>query len=585
MDIFVLKALVDDLQQRLQGAVVSKVFQIGADDVLLRLWRRHDWRLLMSTHALLPRLHLTTERFQNPPQPPRFAAFLRAQLQRTRLHQITVQPYERLVRLTWEYQDAPPLTLIHELLGTQSNVILVDAHGRVREALKRVSPYAAHHRAILPGQPYQPPGMAPQRLRLSDLTYSHLETLHRQQALDVPHLQHLLIGVSAVMVTELVHRSQGAPRACWQLLCQLRQDYDNAALTLTVSTMPDGTRHVSALPLTYGAIAFETFDSAQDAVAAVYQPALQMTRANTLRLQLQTTVRQRQQKLRKKIANLEDDHNTLQTYLPYQRYGTLLLSQQVHRGAPSVSVVDYYSPDQPLMTIPLDPRLSLIDNAERYFKKYRKAKRGLEKVAALLTQCRAEEQYLAGVAEHIMQANDEPRLQALATQLHGGSQPTRQQSRPSTRAQSAPAAPYRLFTAHDGAKLYCGKNDRGNAALLRHIARPDDLWFHAHGHAGAHVLLQAQPHQHIPQHTLIDAASLAAYYSKGNQATAVEVIYTQAKHVHTFRGARPGQVRVTIYRTLEVAPRLPSSWTHTEVQPPPQPVRVRTHALHKDRLS
>src|SRR5688572_26328345 len=102
MDIFTLKALVDDLQPRLAGAVVSKVFQMSADDLLLRLWRQHDLRLLLSTHPMFARLHLTAMRFENPQRPPRFAAYLRAHLQHARLLSLTVQPYDRIVSFIWE---------------------------------------------------------------------------------------------------------------------------------------------------------------------------------------------------------------------------------------------------------------------------------------------------------------------------------------------------------------------------------------------------------------------------------------------------------------------------------------------------
>jgi predicted ribosome quality control (RQC) complex YloA/Tae2 family protein len=107
--------------------------------------------------------------------------------------------------------------------------------------------------------------------------------------------------------------------------------------------------------------------------------------------------------------------------------------------------------------------------------------------------------------------------------------------------------------------LYCGKNHQGNDALLRQLAHPDDLWFHAHGHAGAHVLLKVQSQQTVPPQMLIEAASIAAYYSKAKTSAAVEVIYTQAKNVRKFRGARPGQVQVITYQTLEVIPQPPTA--------------------------
>jgi len=241
--------------------------------------------------------------------------------------------------------------------------------------------------------------------------------------------------------------------------------------------------------------------------------------------------------------------------LPYQRYGTLLVTQRVPRGATSTTVVDYYSPEQTLVTIPLDPRLSLHDNAQVYFKKSRKAQHGLVKVQELLTQCVAEERYLEGVAQQIEQAEDWETLEAVAVEL--GASP----SHPGTQRRVAvpiPAAlPYRTFVLRDNSTVYCGKNNQGNDVLLRQVATSEDIWLHAHQQAGAHVVLKARPHQEVAHQTLLQAAALAAFYSKGKEAASVEVIYTRAKYVRKFRGARPGQVQVTEYRTVAVAPQLP----------------------------
>src|SRR5262249_55623416 len=154
------------------GAVVSKVFQMSPDDLLLRLWRQQDLRLLLSVQTSWPRLHLTTMRFRNPTRLPRFAAFLRAHLTRVRLYDITVQPYDRVVSLCWERpgEPRPVLRLVHELREQQGNITLVDGQDVILDALKHVSGAGAQHRAVLPGQPYQPVPLPPHRRLLSDLT-------------------------------------------------------------------------------------------------------------------------------------------------------------------------------------------------------------------------------------------------------------------------------------------------------------------------------------------------------------------------------------------------------------------------------
>jgi predicted ribosome quality control (RQC) complex YloA/Tae2 family protein len=557
MDIFVLKALVDALRQHLCGAVVSKVFQISPDDLLLRLWRHQDRRLLLSTQAAEPRLYLTTVRFHNPPHPPRFAAFLRAHLAQVRLCDITVQPYERVVSLWWQRpgESVPALCLIHALQGQQANIMLVDTHGVILEALKHVPAESPARRPILPGQPYQPLSLPPQRFLVSDLTIDALQQLQAQGLFDATHLQRLVVGLAPMCAMELVHRSQGNPRVCWELLQGLRQQYEQGTLTLSLCTTRTGARHLSALPLTHCAGTITAVPSAQDAVTALYEPRLRTRESSDLRNTVQRTVQQRLDKLRRKMANLTQDRGKLESYLPYQRYGTLLVAQHLPRGATSATVVDYYSPDQTLVTIPLDPRLSLHDNAQIYFKKSRKAQRGLVQVQELLAQCAAEERHLEDVAHQIEQAEDWESLEALALELGTlPSQPVMQQRV----AVAAPAVlPYRTFVLRDSSTVYCGKNHQGNEILLRQVATPEDIWLHAHRQAGAHVVLKVPPHQEVAPQTLLQAAALAAFYSKGKAAASVEVIYTRAKYVRKFRGARPGQVQVTEYRTVDVAPQLP----------------------------
>jgi predicted ribosome quality control (RQC) complex YloA/Tae2 family protein len=557
MDIFVLKALVDELRQRLCGTVVSKVFQMSPDDLLLRLWRHQDLRLLLSTQTAEPRLHLTTARFRNPPQPLRFAAFLRAHLTQVRLCDITVQPYERVVSFGWERpgEPVPALRLLHTLQGQQANIILLDTHGIILDALKYVPVQSPSRPSILPGQLYQPLPLPPQRCLVSDLTVEALQQLQAQGIFDATHLQRLVVGLAPVCAMELVHRSQGEPQVGWELLQELRQHYEQGTLTLSLCTTPEGVKHLSALPLTHCAGTITDVPSVQDAVAALYEPCLGDTMLARLRSTVQKTVRQRLHKLHHKMTNLAQDHRKLESYLPYQRYGTLLVTQRVPRGATSTTVVDYYSPEQTLVTIPLDPRLSLHDNAQVYFKKSRKAQHGLVKVQELLTQCVAEERYLEGVAQQIEQAEDWETLETVAVEL--GASP----SHPGTPRRVAvpiPAAlPYRTFVLRDNSTVYCGKNNQGNDVLLRQVATSEDIWLHAHQQAGAHVVLKARPHQEIAHQTLLQAAALAAFYSKGKEAASVEVIYTRAKYVRKFRGARPGQVQVTEYRTVAVAPQLP----------------------------
>jgi predicted ribosome quality control (RQC) complex YloA/Tae2 family protein len=460
-----------------------------------------------------------------------------------------------VVSLVWERPDAPSLTLWHELGGARANLILVDAAGIIVDALQRVSATATQPRAVLPGCPYHAVLPPAPRVALSALTREHLDHLHQQGQFDASHLQRLIVGLSPVLAAELLHRSHGEPLACWELLQHLRHHYEQQTLSLTLCTLANGSRHLSVLPLTHAATAIEQVTDVQAAADALYQPLMDTAWLDTARRAAQKSVRQRQQKLRKKIDNLQGDYHKLQEYLSYQHYGTLLVAQRLPRGATSATVVDYYRAEPEPITIPLDPRLSAQDNAQLYFKKYRKAKHGMEKVRALLHQCTMEAQYLEELARQVDTAEDWHALASLDGERDAPLRP-KQQGRERPQA----ASPlYRRFTSREGLTLYCGKSQQGNDALLRQLANSEDLWFHAYRQAGAHVLLKVPLHRDVTPQTLAEAAALAAFYSKGKDANAVEVMYTQAKHVRKFRGARPGQVQVATYHTIEVAPRLPDA--------------------------
>ena len=558
MDIFVLKAFVDELARCLPGSRVSKVFQLSPDDLLLRLWRHRDQRLLLSIHPTWQRLHLSAERFEAPPRPPRFAALLRARLRRARLQSVEVQPYERVVTFTWQQagEAAPSLRLIHELQGSQANVLLVDAEGVIIDALKHVAAPTPQSRPALPGAPYAPRAVPPQRVLLSELTVEHLERLQAQNAWNAAGLNRLVVGLSPLLAAELVHRHPDDVQACWEQLDALRQDYDNQTLPLFRCTAPDGQQHVSVLRLSHAGYRADPLADAQTAMAAISRPALVFTALEKARDGVRKTLRRRLHKLGRKIEHLNRDREKLLSYEPYQRYGTLLLTQQLPRGSTCAAVTDYYSPQQETIRIPLDPRLSINENAQTYFKKYRKTKTGLSKIDALLQECAAEERYLEGLTHQVVEAEDWPTLEAIESEL--GDRRQAGPARPSLRPRPAAAPPYRTFALPGGYTLYCGKSNQGNDTLTKQVAAPHDLWFHAHGHAGAHVVLKAPDETAVPEAALRAAAALAAYYSKGKEAAAVEVVYTLARHVRKFRGARPGQVQVQTFRTLEVAPALPA---------------------------
>jgi predicted ribosome quality control (RQC) complex YloA/Tae2 family protein len=220
-------------------------------------------------------------------------------------------------------------------------------------------------------------------------------------------------------------------------------------------------------------------------------------------------------------------------------------------GGQSELVVEWVAGEPPLQ-VALDPNLSPSENAQAYFRRYRKAQRGAIQIPAQRAQVEVEEEYLDQLAHDLALAENRPEIDAVGGALAGAGY-IKGKRRPSS---SPPAQPMR-FGSPDGLTVWVGKNALQNEELTFRRAAPEDMWLHARGMPGAHVIVRAEGGA-IPEWTIEWAAGLAAYYSRGRDDTQVEVDVVPRRHVRHLKGGRPGQVLYGHERTLRVAPRAPS---------------------------
>ncbi len=240
--------------------------------------------------------------------------------------------------------------------------------------------------------------------------------------------------------------------------------------------------------------------------------------------------------------------------------GELLKSalHRIRRGATAVDVVDWSRPDGATVAIPLDPALDPVANMERYFRRYRKFDRARDRIEARVLEAMAQAEAasallgeldaLAGRADDQALDASEARLRALDHRPRGAGQ------RGKRRTPDAPALPYRAFVTCDGSQVLVGKGARDNDRLTFQIARGRDLWLHARDAPGSHVVLRVSGRDAPSQQALLDAALLAAWHSKLRGDGAVDVMWTERKHVRKAAGAGPGKVTAAATRTIQVRP-------------------------------
>ncbi len=547
----------------LLGGRIQDIRQPEPLTLLLEVYaNRQEHHLLLSADAQFARMLLIPNKLPNAPTPPPFLQSLRKHLEGGTLVNLQQVGFDRIVQIGVRTREGV-YALMVELMGKHSNLILVNPAGLIQSALKWVSPKQSALRPIRSGERYTlPPTRTEALLNPLTMTEAEWRALWHQMG-ETRDWQAHLEGLSRFTATELelIAQEEGlegvlawAERlrsARWEPVV-VRDPATHAALgayPFPIRQYPKAWQHPRA--------------SVNLAWANAFTERIQRAQVDQLRHQLLPNL---QRALQARAHALQEIERTLEegTHAErWQLYGEILLAFGHTRepGAKVVQAPDYTQPDMPLIEIPIDPTLSLAENAERYFAKARRARTQQTELAeryGVLAQEIAQLQSLLAEAEA---CQDPQRLRQLLEQArsHGWLRET-QTLPPSKRAEKDPFEGHkiRVHISPDGYQVLVGENAQANDYLLTRIARPNDWWLHVRTGTGAHVIVRTdnQP-QRVPMRTLLFAGKLAAQNSTDKHAQVVEVDYTLRKYVRKPRGAPPGFALYTHEKTLRVSPKEP----------------------------
>ena len=283
-----------------------------------------------------------------------------------------------------------------------------------------------------------------------------------------------------------------------------------------------------------------------------YEHLIEQRHITTLRTELISRIRKDLAKTLRLISALSGDLQSADRVDEYRQAGDLVLAhlKELRTGMERADLVGY---DGSTMTVILDPKRSPSGNAELYFKKYKKARMGRDIIASRLRKSTDEASYLKSLLNDIEQAQNVDALMSIRSELVaqgrlGQKQILHKKMRQGT---ASPAIRKIIFK---GWEIMVGKSAAGNDHLTMKIARPDDLWLHAEGMPGSHVIVRNPNAGTIPPDVLVKAAALAAFHSKGRNAGKVPVTYTRAGLVKKPKGAKPGLVTLQERKSLMVKP-------------------------------
>ena len=278
------------------------------------------------------------------------------------------------------------------------------------------------------------------------------------------------------------------------------------------------------------------------AMEAYYDKKEQEENQHTLHDQQLAQARKALKGAKGKLRALQEDLQKAERYREYGRYGELIKSalHDLHKGQETATLTDYFDPELPTLTLPLDPAKDPVRNMEDYFRKHHKYLGAQEHLVPRIETQQQKIQKLEEQLTQIEQGIIEPAFLPKATKkLQPPPAPRPSKVRP------APAQGYRTYMSADGISILVGKTAKDNDHLTFKVGNPDDLWLHARGTPGSHVIVRLEKDQTVPHETLKDAATLTLWFSDLRKSGKGEAIYTLRKFVKKAKGQKPGAVHVT----------------------------------------
>lgn len=566
LDAICLSAVIHELADQLPGTRIEKIQQPARDQVVLLL--RGSRRLLINAGANQPRIHLTGQLRDNPAQPPMFCMLLRKHIGGGRIVSVVQEPLERVVTLTIDAMDElgemSRYRLVLECMGRHSNLILIAPDGHIIDCLRRVDFEMSQQRQVLPGLFYRLPPAQEKRSPL-EVTEEEFGVLLRQcppETLLERWLLDTFTAISPLIARELVHRACGSSDAriegeagrLWPVFSAWQNQIMQKRFTPQLLLREEKLTDFSYLPITqYGAYAScRCEDSFGALLDAFYEGREQAERVRQKGADLLKTTSNARDRVRRKIALQEKEYAQTQNRDYLRICGELITANfyRLQRGQTVLQAENYYEDGCPLMEIRMDPRLSPQENAAKYFKQYTKAKTAEKVLTGQLEQGRKELYYLESVIQALQQAEAEQDFNDIRAELtQGGYLRSYGRREPKFQRPSKP----REFRSTAGLRILVGRSNRQNDQLTTKLAGPHDIWLHTQKIHGSHVILcteGAEP----DEESLMQAASLAAYYSQGREGGKIAVDYTPVRYVKKPAGAQPGMVIYHTYRTVYAAP-------------------------------
>jgi len=536
-DGFFLHHMTEELRHELLGGRIQKINQPFEQELVLQIRsNRQSHKLLLSAHSVFGRVQLTETTFENPAIPNTFIMVMRKYLQGAVIEAIQQVENDRILEISVsnknEIGDSVAVTLVIEIMGKHSNIILLDkASGKIIEAIKHVGFSQNSYRTILPGSTYVAP---PQTSSLNPFTVGDekLFEILQTENLEPKRLQQIFQGLGRDTATELSGRLTADKLKTFRAFFASPTQPSLTEKSFSTLLFSDSKTQMSTLSKL-----LDTF----------YKDKAERDRVNQQASELIRRVENELEKNRKKLGKQEEELLATENAEEFRQKGELLTTflHQVPNDQDKVELDNYYTGEK--IIISLDKALTPNQNAQRYFKRYQKLKEAVKHLTSLIEETRTTILYLESVETALAQASLTEIAEIREELIQTGFIRRRQREKIQKRQKPE------KYLATDGQTIILvGRNNLQNDELTFKIAKKDELWFHAKDIPGSHVVITGnlQPSDEVKT----DAAELAAYFSKARLSNLVQVDMIEIKKLNKPTGGKPGFVTYTGQKTLRVTP-------------------------------
>ncbi|MEH7084555.1 NFACT RNA binding domain-containing protein [Neobacillus drentensis] len=551
------KAMVDELVRSLKGGRINKVHQPYKNEVILTIRANGvNQKLLLSAHPSYARVQFTEEAYENPSEPPMFCMLLRKHIEGYILEDLYQKETDRMIVLEIkgrnEIGDISYKQLIIEIMGRHSNIVLVDkSRNIILDSIKHVSFAVNSHRAIMPGQPYVfPPEQHKQNPFLCDQ-----EDLLRKIDYNAGKIDRQLVeqfaGISPLFAKEVIFQSGLANRATvpGTFISMVKKVESGDIFPSIISA--GGKDAFYLFPLEHLKGEIKTYPTLSEMLDRFYFGKAERDRVKQQGNDIERFIHNEKEKNEKKINKLKVTLKEAERAEQFQRYGELLTANlyAANKGMREIEVLDYYDELGGTIIIPLDPRKTPSENAQKYFSKYQKAKNAVEIVIEQIEKAQVEVSYFDNLLQQVQAASPKD-IQEIREELVEGGYIRERQKKKLKKAQNAkPILDH--FLSSDGTDIIVGKNNKQNDYLTNKLAARDEIWLHTKDLPGSHVVIRSKE----PSiETIREAAVLASYFSKARNSSSVPVDFTKVRFVKKPSGAKPGFVIYDNQQTVYVTP-------------------------------